>query len=106
MISKRQKIMIGSVLGLLLLLSLAAVIFARITHGLIPMIINDSSPELSSKVSDAERERIFTLAQGAVFNVSVVLSILVGLWAAFTGTVIWLWNKSSQKVSRDETRAA
>jgi len=105
MISKRLKIVVGSISGLLLLLSLAAIIFAYVSFGLTPMIISDSSPELSNKVSDEERTRIFSLAQGAVLHVSIVLSILAGLWAAFAGSVIWLWSRSSQKIL-DETRVA
>jgi hypothetical protein len=67
------------------------------SYGLPPMVINDSSLGLSSKVADAGRERVLSLAQGAVCDVVIVLFVLARLWAAFAGGVIWMWSRSSQK---------
>lgn len=96
MISKSQKVVIVSMFGILLLLSVAGLAFAFITHAVTPMIISDSSLELSSKVSDEERARILRLAQEPVLHVSVVLSILTGLWAAFAGSIVWILSRDSK----------
>jgi len=106
MISKRQKICVGVSIGVLLLCSLAALIFARMYYSLAPMIINDSSPDIATKLTDEERTHIYTLVRSLLFQVSLVLSILAGLWAAFAGVTTWLWSRSSPKITEHETPVA
>ena len=62
------------------------------------MIINDSSPEFASKLSDGERTHIYGLVRSLLLQVSVVFSILAALWATFAGVTTWMWSRSSQKV--------
>src|SRR5687768_6547918 len=99
MISKRQKIIVGVSTAVLLLCSLAALLFARMYYSLAPMVINDSSPDIAAKLTDEERSHIYTLVRSLLFQVSLVLSILAGLWAAFAGVLIWLWSRSSPRIS-------
>ena len=106
MISKRQKILVGVSIAVLLLCSLAALIFARMYYSLAPMVINDSSPTIASKLTDEERTHIYSLVRSLLLQVSVVLSILAALWAAFAGVTTWLWSRSSSKISEHETPVA
>jgi hypothetical protein len=90
MISKRQKISLGVSIAVLLLCSMAALVFARMYYSLAPMVINDSSPDIAVKLTDEERTHIYSLVRSLLFQVSLVLSILAGLWAAFAGVTTWL----------------
>jgi hypothetical protein len=96
MISKRQRIFVFSMFVLLLLLSLAAVGYTHALHNLAPMLINDSSLGLAGKLTDDDRSVVYQVVQRFLSQETAVVSILVVLWAAFTGVVIWRWSKKDE----------
>jgi len=98
-ISKRQKIVVGVSLGVLVLCSLSALFYARMYYDLAPMMIYDSSPEYATKLSDEERTHIYGLVRDLLFRVSVRFSVLAALWAAFACIAAWLWIKNSKHES-------
>jgi len=95
---QRQKIVLQAAIAVLLACSLGVLIIARMYYNLAPMVINDSSPEIAAKLTDEELARVYALVRSLLFQVSLLSSILAGLWAALAGFTIWLWSRSSRKL--------
>jgi len=95
---QRQKIVLQAAIAVLLACSLAVLIIARMYYNLAPMVFNDLSPGIAAKLTDEELARVYALVRSLLFQVSLLFSILAGLWAALAGFTIWLWSRSSRKL--------
>jgi hypothetical protein len=94
MISKRQKWILWSAFALLVLLSAVGVMFGFAMRAIVPMALNDSSPNFS-QIADIDRWDIYREAQHLIVPVALGMLGLTALWAALAGFAIWKPSKKS-----------
>ena len=100
MISKRQKWIMWSVFVVLILLSGFGVWQTFALRGIIPFLLNDSSPGFG-QLPDDDRWAVYHEAQSLILPVGFVMLALVVLWAALTGFTIWKLSKKSEYETHD-----
>jgi hypothetical protein len=96
-ISQSQKWILWSSFVILILLSGVGVLFAFATFRLMPMALNDSSPNFS-QIADRDRWDVYHKAQSLILPVALIMLGLIVLWAGLTGFAIW---KLSRKNVQD-----
>jgi hypothetical protein len=99
MILKHQKLIMWSCFTLLILLSAAGVWFNFVMRRLIPMALNDSSPNFS-QLADDDRWAVYHQAQSLMAPGVLVSLGLTILWAVFAGVSIWRLGRKSGQQSR------
>lgn len=92
MISKLQKWILWSSFVLLILLSAIGVLFAFTMRAIVPMALNDSSPNFS-QIADADRWDVYHEAQNLILPVALGMLGLAILWAALACFTIWKLTK-------------
>jgi len=88
MISKNQKLVVWSCFVLLVLLSAVGVWFNYVMRRLIPMALNDSSPNFS-QLADNDRWAVYHQAQNLMASGVLITLGLTILWAVFASVSIW-----------------
>jgi hypothetical protein len=99
MISKRQRWILWSSFALLILLSTFGVIFGFAMRSIVPVALNDSSPNFS-QIADADRWYVYREAQSLILPVALAMLALAILWAALAGFSIWRLSKKSEHEPR------
>jgi hypothetical protein len=94
MISKCQKWILWCIFALLVLLSAFGVIFAFCMRAIVPMALNDSSPNFS-QIQDVDRWYVYHEAQRLILPVALGMLGLTILWAALAGFTIWKLSKKN-----------
>jgi hypothetical protein len=100
MFSKRQNLILWSSFLLLTLLSVGSVCFGLAMRRLIPMDLNDSSPNFG-QLADADRWSVYHEAQSLLTHVTLAMMVLTILWAALASFTIWKLNKKSEHEFHD-----
>jgi hypothetical protein len=97
MISKRQKWILWVSFVLLILLSAFGVVFGFSMRAIVPMALNDSSPNFS-QIADADRWDVYHEAQSLIGPIALVMLALTVSWAVLAGFSIWQLSKKSDLV--------
>jgi flagellar basal body-associated protein FliL len=105
MISKRQRWILWSSFVLLILLSAVGVMFAFAMRAIVPMALNDSSPNFS-QIADVDRWYVYHEAQSLILPVALVMLGLAILWAALAGFSIWRLSKKSEHDHNEQPNTA
>jgi hypothetical protein len=96
MAPKNQKIILWVCYALLIVLSAGGFLFCCGVKNLIPMALNDSSPNFS-QIADDDRWAVYHQAQHLMMNVILVTLVVTVLWATLAAFAIrLLFGKSSQ----------
>jgi flagellar basal body-associated protein FliL len=95
MIAKRQKLVLWICFALLVLLSAAGVWFSFVMRKIIPIALNDSSPNFS-QLPDTDRWSVYHQAQSLMLSAGFVMLALAILWAALAGFMIWKLSKKAE----------
>jgi hypothetical protein len=92
MISRRKKIVLWSCYVLLVFLSAGGVWFSFGMRQIIPMVLNDSSPDFG-QLPDYDRLAAYQQAQTVMMPAVLVMLALTIFWAIFAGFSIWQLNR-------------
>jgi hypothetical protein len=95
MISKQQKGILWFSFSVLILLSGLGIWFTFAMRGIMPMALNDSSPNFG-QLADDDRWAVYHEAQSLVMPVVFIMLGLAILWAALAGFTIWKLSKKSE----------
>jgi hypothetical protein len=95
MISKRQKWILWSSFALLVLFSTAGFYFSWSMRAVVPMLLNDSSPNFG-QLADEDRWRVYHAAQSVIGPIALVMLALAVLWTLLAGFSIWRLSKKSE----------
>jgi hypothetical protein len=105
MISKCQKLVLWSCFTLLVLLSAVGVWFSFGMRKIIPMALNDSSPNFGN-LPDDDRWSAYHQAQSLMLPTVYVMSALAILWAALAGFSIWRLSRKPEHEHIERTNTA
>ena len=72
----------------LIFISGIGVLFAFATYRLVPMALNDSSPNFS-QIADEDRWLVYHAAQSLILPIDFIMLGMAILWAALAGFTIW-----------------
>jgi hypothetical protein len=100
MISKRQSLILWSSFLILALLSVGSACFGLVMLRIIPMALNDSSPNFG-QLPDTDRWSVYHTAQSLMTQVTLAMLVLVILWAALAGFTIWKLSKKAEHEIHD-----
>jgi len=95
MISKRQRLILWSGFVVLILLSGFAVWQTFALRGVIPFLLNDSSPRFG-QLPDDDRWAVYHEAQRLISPAAIGMMVLTIMWAALAGYCIWRLSKTSK----------
>jgi hypothetical protein len=96
MISKKQKMILWVCYVLLIIFSAAGVGVSFIIKNMIPMALNDSSPNFG-QIADDDRWAVYHQAQSLMVMVISLALVVMVLWAALAAFSIWLVGKKSHQ---------
>ena len=105
MISKRQRLVLWSCFALLVLLSAVGVWFSFGMRKIIPMALNDSSPDFG-QLPDTDRWSAYHQAQSLMLPAVFVMLALAILWAALAGFTIWKLSKKTEHEHDEQPNTA
>src|SRR5271168_5276861 len=101
MTSKRRNLALWICYLILVLLSVGSVCFGLALIRIIPMVLNDSSPNFG-QLADADRWRVYHEAQSTMTQVTLTMLTLVVLWSVLAGFTICRLTKSPKHETHEK----